>query len=60
MIPMYLAGGPLIGYWMGTWLNNKFGTGPYVRAGLMVLGLIAAGREAWRIIREISSSDKQA
>ena len=57
MVPFYLAGGPLVGWWIGGWTDQKFGTGPYLRAGLMVLGLLAGARETWRIVRQVSENE---
>jgi ATP synthase protein I len=58
MIPIYLVGGPLIGFAMGSWIDKKFGSAPYGQVVLIILGLMAAAREAWRIIRQISDSEK--
>ncbi len=57
MIPFYLAGGLLVGYWMGGWCDSKFGTAPYIRVALMVLGMLSAMRESWRMIRQISETE---
>ncbi len=58
MIPIYLVGGPLIGFAMGSWIDKKFGSEPYAQAAFIFLGLVTAVREVWRIIRQVSESEK--
>lgn len=57
MIPVYLGGGLLIGFWMGGWCDDKFGTEPRIRVVLMILGALTGMRESWRIVRQISASE---
>jgi len=52
-VPFLLAGGPVMGYFIGDWIDGKFGCDPYGKAVLMLLGLAGAGREVFRMIREI-------
>jgi len=58
MIPIYLVGGPLIGFAIGSWIDKKFGSEPYAQAVFIILGLVTAMRETWRIIRQASDSEK--
>lgn len=51
-IPFLLAGGPLIGYYMGDWLDRHFGTKPWATGILIALGFAAAIKEVLRIIRK--------
>lgn len=59
MIPFYLAGGVGVGFWLGGWCDKKFGTEPYIRVILMLLGALTGMRESWRIIRQISESENK-
>ena len=52
-IPIILALGPLIGYFMGHWIDLKAGTTPVGTAILIALGFAAAVRETIRLIREV-------
>jgi len=54
VIPAIMAVGPLIGYFVGRWLDNKFGTSPYLMWVLIFFGLVAAGKEVYRIVKQIS------
>ena len=60
MIPIYLVGGVLIGFWFGGWCDAKFGTAPYAKVVLMLLGALGGMRESWRIVRQISASENGA
>lgn len=53
-IPFVLLFGPLIGYFIGDWLDKRFGTGPWLMTVFIVLGFIASGREVWGLIRRAS------
>lgn len=54
VIPAIMAVGPLIGYFVGRWLDAKFGTEPYIMWVLILFGFVAAGKEVYRIIRQVS------
>lgn len=53
-IPFLLASGPLIGYFLGDWLDGKLDTGPYLMVGGVVLGLAASIRETIRLLRRLA------
>jgi F0F1-type ATP synthase assembly protein I len=53
-IPFVLMFGPLIGFYAGDWLDQKFGTEPYLMILLIVLGFIASAREVWGLINRAS------
>jgi F0F1-type ATP synthase assembly protein I len=53
-IPFVLLFGPLIGYFIGDWLDKRFGTEPWLMTVFVVLGFVAAGREVWGLIRRAS------
>lgn len=50
-IPFVLALPPILGWWIGSWLDDKLSTAPYFMYGLLVLGFIAGFREVLRLIR---------
>lgn len=53
-IPFVLLFGPLIGYFIGDWLDKRFGTEPWLMTIFIVMGFVAAGREVWGLIRRAS------
>lgn len=58
-IPMMLLAGPLVGWFIGSWLDKKFGTNPWLLIILLVLGTTASVRETIKIIKEISKDDDE-
>lgn len=38
----------VIGYWLGVWLDEKFGSEPWLMYVFLVLGIAAAFRSLWR------------
>lgn len=53
-IPFVLLFGPLIGYFIGDWLDKKLDTDPWLMTLFIVLGFIASGREVWGLIKRAS------
>ena len=56
-IPMVLVSGPLIGWFIGSWLDKKLGTAPWIFIILLILGSIASIWETIKIIKEISDEN---
>jgi ATP synthase protein I len=54
IIPAMMAVGPLIGFFIGKWLDTKLGTDPYLMWVLIFLGFVAAGKEVYSIVKKIS------
>jgi len=52
-IPLILPLGPLIGFFMGRWVDQKFGFYPYATILLIALGFAASVRETVRMIRDV-------
>lgn len=50
-IPILIAVGPVIGFFIGGWLDEKLGTEPYLLVVFITLGFIASGKEIYRIIK---------
>ena len=57
-IPLTLAAGPLSGYFLGDFLQNKFGLSFYFSIGFVILGFIASIVEVVRIVRLAINIDK--
>ncbi len=56
-IPVVLAAGPIAGYFLGEYLERKFGFAPYISMSLVAIGFIAGAREVVRILKLIKKSD---
>jgi ATP synthase protein I len=50
-IPVLLAAGPLVGYLIGSWADEYFGTEPYLLIVGLLLGFGAAAREIINLIK---------
>jgi ATP synthase protein I len=50
-IPFVLAVPPIVGWLIGTWLDKKLETSPYLMYVLLILGFAAGIREFYRIIK---------
>ncbi len=57
-IPMALLAGPLVGWFIGNFLEKKFTLPHYVTVFFIIFGFIAGIRHAWRLIKQISQDDK--
>ena len=51
-IPFVLAIPPVIGWFIGRWLDKKMDTAPYLMYVFIFLGFLAGIRECYRIIKE--------
>ncbi len=49
-IPFMLAAGPILGYLIGSFLDKKFGTEPYLMILFITFGFIASGKQVYNII----------
>ncbi|MCE5294851.1 MAG: AtpZ/AtpI family protein [Chlamydiales bacterium] len=52
IIPFVLAVPPIVGWALGTYLDDYFATKPYLMYVFVVCGLVAAYREFFRIIKD--------
>lgn len=58
-IPFMLAAGPILGYLIGSFLDKKFGTEPYLMILFITFGFIASGKQVYNIIvRAIKDNNK--
>jgi ATP synthase protein I len=51
-LPFILAVPPIIGYWIGFFLDRTLHTTPYLSYILLILGFFAGIREFYRIIKK--------
>ena len=51
-IPFVLGVPPVIGWFIGDWIDKKLGIGPYMMYILILLGFVAGFREVYRIIKK--------
>ena len=57
-IPILLLVGPAIGYFLGSWIDRKANSYPWFSILFIFLGFFAAGREIFRLLRQISREDQ--
>ena len=53
-IPMLLAVGPILGYYIGNFLDKKLGTTPYLMMVFIFFGFVAAGKGVYNLIKRAS------
>ena len=58
-IPILLLVGPAIGYFLGSWVDRKANSYPWFTGIFVFLGFVAAGREIFRFLRQISKDDER-
>jgi ATP synthase protein I len=58
MIPIILVVAPLLGYYMGIWVDNKLDTGNVFRFIGLALGFGAAGKEIYGLVKKGIDSRK--
>ena len=59
-IPILIAVGPLVGFFIGRWLDSKFGTDPYLLILFLIFGFIATGKEVYKLIKRAEEdTDKE-
>jgi ATP synthase protein I len=54
-IPFVLAIPPILGWFIGSWLDEKFHSQPFLMYLLLVLGFVAGFRELYRIIKRFGN-----
>ena len=57
-IPMIFAAGPLVGYVIGSWLDGRFGTDPWGKVVISLLGFAAGLKQVIEIIRRAEKEEK--
>ena len=56
-IPFLLALAPIVGYLLGNYLDQRFGTRPWLGIVLLGLGFVAGVRETVKIVRIAQRED---
>jgi ATP synthase protein I len=56
-IPFILALAPIVGYFLGKYLDQKFRTQPWLSIALLALGFVAGVRETIKIIKMSQQED---
>jgi F0F1-type ATP synthase assembly protein I len=59
-IPTLLIVAPLAGFFIGSWLDRRWHTSPWLSIAGLALGFVAAGRETWLIYRRTLEEDASA
>jgi len=58
-IPFLLLAGPTVGWLIGSFLDKKFGTEPYLMYLFIILGFIASGKQVYNIIMRASKDNNK-
>ncbi|MEA3297600.1 MAG: AtpZ/AtpI family protein [candidate division Zixibacteria bacterium] len=58
-VPTLLLAGPLVGFFIGNWVDKKLGTEPYLAAAGVILGLAAVGIEIHNLLRKASATGEE-
>ncbi|MCJ7576929.1 MAG: AtpZ/AtpI family protein [candidate division Zixibacteria bacterium] len=58
-IPIILAVGPILGYFIGNFLDEKLHTEPYLMIVFIFFGFVAAGRGVYNLVKRASEEDKK-
>jgi len=57
LIPIIMVVAPLLGYFLGSFLDEKLGTGPYLMIVFIVFGFVAAGKEVYELIKRSAKEE---
>jgi len=57
LIPTMLGVGPLLGYFLGAFLERRFGYAPWLSFGCVVLGGVASVRQIILLLRRAKASE---
>ena len=58
-VPTLLAASILVGFFLGKWADNRLDTEPYLLILGLVLGMAAAGRELYRLIKKVQALEEE-
>lgn len=59
-IPIVLAVGPILGYFLGNYLDNKLNTSPYLAILFFIFGCVASGRQVYKmVVRSMKEMEKK-
>ncbi len=58
-IPVLLIVAPLLGAYIGRWLDEKLGTAPWLLALGLLAGFVAAGRQVYLIYQRVQEEEER-
>jgi ATP synthase protein I len=58
-IPTLLIVSPMVGFFVGNWLDGRFRTGPWLAIVGLAIGFAAGGRETAQIYRRYLNEEEQ-
>ena len=50
----------MLGYFAGTWLDKKFGSEPYLMVILILVGLVASGKETYKLLKQLTDGGEDS
>jgi len=53
---MMFAAGPIVGYWFGSWVDDKWQTDPWGKVALSSLGFVGSAKQVLQLIKRISKT----
>ena len=56
-IPVILLVGPVVGFFLGSWIDRKAQLYPWFTIIFVSLGFIASGREVFNLLKQIQKED---
>ncbi len=59
-IPTLLIVSPLVGFFIGSWADRRFHLAPWGAIVGLVLGLVTAGRETWKIYQRYLKEEQES
>ncbi len=59
-LPFIMVAGPLVGYFIGDWLDHILGTSPYLTILLIIMGIISSGREVIKMVKMATDAGKNS
>lgn len=58
-VPALLFAGPIVGYFLGHWLDGVFDTDPILMTILVLMGFGSAGIEIYRLVKKSSAIEDE-
>jgi ATP synthase protein I len=59
-LPIILAVGPILGYFLGNYLDKKLNTSPYLMIVFIIFGFVASGKQVYSmVVRSLKEMEKK-
>lgn len=59
-LPIILAVGPILGYFLGNYLDKKLNTSPYLMILFIIFGFVASGKQVYSmVVRSLKEMEKK-